>query len=160
MLNVFSNLFNNHLEQFIKSYQNEPQMFLALGKDIKEHALQLSQLPHAFEEGAVEIVNLMAKETYLVDLFTQAIADENVEVIKPGVFLEKADNVPDIDPEASQELIAVVSHALETMSENNLQNFPPLYYENYFGEYLTNIFFVSAIELLSLFINKKNFLNN
>lgn len=158
----------NHLTRFLDNVHDNPEMLEKIAHDVVSRGEELMKdypaKTQLYHEAAIEIVQVMSKGAYMLDLFTQAIYDENIEAIAPGKFLTAVDDIPDIDPVKSNEIIQTVAQALEHIaSEQPTIPFGAIFYENYFGEYIANIFHVSAIESLyenaELFKNLKALLN-
>ncbi|WP_071131259.1 hypothetical protein [Enterococcus timonensis] len=150
----FQMLLNNHLTSFLEKIHESPEILGKIANDIAGKAAAMendypaqTQLLHV---GAVEIVSVMAKGAGIIDLFTQAVADQDLDLVAPGNFLQAADDLPEIDAVKSSEVVALVADALNNLLEEHPKlTFADIFYENFFGEYVANIFNVSAIELLS-----------
>ena len=138
--------------EFIARLNAEPQLFKKIALDTAAHAMDLEQLStHTdgkYRQAAVEILAVMGKGVGIIDSFADILADGNIEAIQPGKFLDLADNLPETDPLQSPELIEMIAGALQSSEDENI-SFSDIFYLNYLGEYLANIFNVTAIEKLS-----------
>lgn len=149
----FQALLEKRLKQFIKNLHETPQMLEKVANDVMHQALQLEKdypsQTQRLHEGAIELVDVMAKGASAIDLFLAHLKTQDLEKIAPGVFLQEVDDLPAIDPIKSNEVIELVVTGLEEIFAKDPElSFGEVFYENYLGEYIANIFQVSAIESL------------
>lgn len=149
----FQKLLETRLQQFTKSLHKTPQMLEKVANDVMQQALQLEEdypsQTQRLHEAAIELVDVMAKGASTIDLFLKHVETQDLKKIAPGVFLQEVDDLPAIDPLKSSEAIQLVATGLEEILDKDSEiSFGEVFYENYLGEYITNIFQVSAIESL------------
>ena len=129
----------------------EPVLFKRLALDVAERALELEKkYPNKsskYQQAATEIFAVMGKGVGILQQFAAALETTDVSLIAPGKFFATVDALPDVDVTQSQEIIVAISEALQG-AENGGHTFTEIFYENYLGEYLANIFNVSTIEAL------------
>lgn len=137
---------------FLAKIKEEPTSFIKIARDTVKRAEELQVLypsdTQRYHEAAIEIVSVMGQGVGLIQLFTTAIVEDNLAAIAPGKFLDAVDALPAVDPVASNEIIITVAEKLRSL-ESAEYTFGDIFYQNYFGEYMANIFNVTCVEGLS-----------
>lgn len=149
----FPLLINHRLTQFLKSIKDNPNILEKIARDIAQHGKEMEEdYPsdtQSIHEIAIEVVDIMAKGAASIDLFLTCVKNEDYSLLAPGAFLERADSFPEIDPVKSVDVINLVVNALTGVKEAHPKTSAgELFFENYFGEYVANIFNISFIESL------------